>query len=330
LEGACKVLGREPPPDAPERLEAVLERLCARGHAAHPSFAVDDEVFVTHLARCGARLDGPVEDVRAEDLFLACACLVGIPEAVEHLWQTYRLKIAGYIHRFGNDAFYLDEVERQLWDTLLFGPDGTPRLATYAGTGALERWIGISAQRIAMMMMRHEDVTARAHEELAAEARLVSLDPELEAIKFQYREPFQRALQAAIAGLDARDKTVYRMHLVDGLTLDRIGKAYGVHHTTVLRWLEAARERVLAGAKQRLRAELEIEPPRGSRRLHWLRGWSHGTKEQTPGRGAGARGAAGLRAVGGARVAVGGDHRDRPEVGLHARNFATVGATRGA
>jgi hypothetical protein len=63
---------------------------------------------------------------------------------------------------------------------------------------------------------------------------------------------------------------------------------------------------------------------------HWLRGWSHGTKEQTPGRGAGASGAVGVRAVGGARVAVGGDHGDRTEVGLHARNLATVGAARGA
>jgi RNA polymerase sigma-70 factor (ECF subfamily) len=109
-----------------------------------------------------------------------------------------------------------------------------------------------------MMMMRHEDVQARAHEEIAAEARLVSADPELEAIKERYREPFQKAFQAALASLEPRDKAVYRMHLVEGLTLQRIGKAYNVHHTTVLRWLEAAHQRVLDEMKRELRASLDI------------------------------------------------------------------------
>jgi RNA polymerase sigma-70 factor (ECF subfamily) len=258
FEAACRTLGREPPGGDLQRLETALARLCERARGAHPSFAIEDEAFMAHLARCGAPLDGPVDDIHAEDLFLICACLAGDSGALKALRQTHHRRLPGYLHKFGTDASYVEEVEVRLWDTLLIGSDGVPRLATYAGTGALDRWIGVAAQRIAMMMMRHEDVAARVHDEIAAADRLIQLDPEIAAIKEHYRETVQQAVEMAIAQLDAREKAIYRMHFVDGLTLQRIGKAYGVHHTTVLRWLEAARERVFKQAKVRLRAELKI------------------------------------------------------------------------
>ena len=155
---------------------------------------------------------------------------------------------------------FVDEVEQRLWASLLVGGDAGPRLATYSGAGPLGRWIGISAQRIALMILRHEDADARARDEVAARERLVALDPELEAIKDRYREPLERALEAALGKLDPREKMIYRMHLVEGLSLERIGKAYAVHQSTVSRWLADARERVLDDAKARLRAELNIAP----------------------------------------------------------------------
>jgi RNA polymerase sigma-70 factor, ECF subfamily len=48
------------------------------------------------------------------------------------------------------------------------------------------------------------------------------------------------------------------LHLVDGVTLEGIGKVYGVHHSTVLRWLSAARKRVVDEAKQRLRDKVAM------------------------------------------------------------------------
>src|SRR5687767_8949020 len=57
----------------------------------------------------------------------------------------------------------------------------------------------------------------------------------------------------------------------------------------------------------------ESEAPRVYRRLHSLRGWGHDETEQIFSGGAGARGADGVRAYPGTRVAVGGDHLDRRE-----------------
>ena len=239
-------------------LEATLTALCARGRLAHPALAVEAEAFVLHLARCGAPLlDGPGL-VHAEDLYLACACLAGSAAAIARLRELGRSTLVRYLSRIGEARAILDEVEQRLWDSVLVGgPDG-PKLSTYAGRGPLASWIGVTAQRIALMALRHERAEARARREAAARGQIAGDDPELVAIKERFREQFQEAIGAAIGGLDDREKTLYRMYLVDGLTLERIAKVYSVHHSTVLRWLAAARDRILEAAKRRLRAALQV------------------------------------------------------------------------
>jgi RNA polymerase sigma-70 factor (ECF subfamily) len=242
----------------PDGLELRLAELCARGRAAHPALGIDDESFVAHLGRCGAAIDYGLRDIHAEDLYLACACLAGNAAAVVQLRDAFAPVIPRYLKRVGRSSAIREEVEQQLWDALFVGGADGPKLATYEGRGALGSWIGISAQRIALMMLRHERAESRARSEVAARGRLADVDPEMAAIKGRYRVQFQEVVDAAIATLDARDKTLYRMHLVEGLTLERIAKSYGVHHSTVLRWLEAARGRVVEEAKRRLREALPV------------------------------------------------------------------------
>jgi RNA polymerase sigma-70 factor (ECF subfamily) len=241
-------------------LEERLATLCARGRGGHPDVALSDEAFVGHLARCGAAVgdDAAAAEVNAEDLYLACACLEGQAAAVARLRELGRPVIARYLGRIGGGAAIAEEVEQRLWDGVLVGAPQGPKLASYAGRGPLMSWIGVTAQRIALMELRHERAETRARQEAAARGRLTGDDPELAAIKERFREQFQGAIAAALAMLGDRDKTLYRMHLVDGQTLESIGKVYNVHHTTVLRWLASARERVIEEAKRRLRAELDV------------------------------------------------------------------------
>jgi RNA polymerase sigma-70 factor, ECF subfamily len=242
-----------------DALEAVLASLHERGRAAHPTLDVAAPDFAAHLGRCGAVPTGGDRDVHAEDLFLACACLQRVPGAVERLQEAHRPSVLRQARRTSDGPEFLDEVVQRLWDALFVG-GGAPRLATYSGTGPLERWLAVSAQRIAFMIVRHEGAEGRAREEIAARDDVAFADPEMAAIKQRYREPFQRAVEAAISALDPRDKMIYRMHLVEGLSMEQIGRAYQVHQSTISRWLAEARERVLDGARQRLRVELALPP----------------------------------------------------------------------
>jgi RNA polymerase sigma-70 factor (ECF subfamily) len=239
-------------------IERRLGELCARGRAAHPAFGLSDEVFVAHLATCGAPVLEVRESPHVEDLYLACAALAGNTAAVGRLQSDAKPILARSLTRIAGGKVISDEVEQQLWRSLLVGTGDGPKLASYAGRGALGGWIAVSGQRIALMILRHERVEARVRQEAAAQRNLVSDDPELRAIKARFREELQAALDGALRGLGDRERTIYRMHLVDDLPIVHIAKVYGVHHATILRWLSAARARIVDDAKRNLRATLSV------------------------------------------------------------------------
>src|SRR5262249_6008490 len=149
--------------------------------------------------------EAPVLDVlsplHAEDLYLACACLAGNSTALSKLRGESRSILARYLGRIDGVGAIFDDVEQHLWDGALMGTGEGPKLRTYAGRGPLGAWIGVSGQRIAITMMRHERVEVRARQEAAAHRDLVGDDPELGAIKYRFREQFQDALEAALSTL---------------------------------------------------------------------------------------------------------------------------------
>jgi RNA polymerase sigma-70 factor (ECF subfamily) len=241
--------------EADDALEATLRVLCARGAASQATFGVDDEAFVAHLARCGA----PVSEsqaVHVEDLYLACACLGRRPEALARLRAELRPVIQRYLRRLNGADAITDEIEQRLWDRLLVGDQ--PRLATYAGRGPLGAWIGISAQRLALTELQHERAEARARREVAAHGHLADGDPELAIIRERFRPEFQAAVASALETLDDRERVLYRLHVVEGLTFEQLGKTYQVHPVTVSRWLAAASQKVLQRSKEALRKTLPV------------------------------------------------------------------------
>ena len=83
-------------------------------------------------------------------------------------------------------------------------------------------------------------------------------DPELAFLKSHYRDEVHRALKDALAGLDADERNVLRLHFLDGLSTERIAVVYGVHRATVARWVSRGREALLRGTHQLLTERLRI------------------------------------------------------------------------
>ena len=250
--------GEGVPGSAATALEEAILALWVRGRAGHPELAVEDTAFAAHLAACGAAID---PGTHAEDLYLVCAGLGGDAAAISKLRRIHRPVLAGYLRRIDGSPAFVDEVEQQVWDALLVGGAGArPKLGSYLGQGQLAGWIGIAAQRIALMIRRHEAAQERAHDGAAAEARLVADDPELGFIKASLREKFREAITLAMGALEDRERMIYRLHLIDGLSVEGIGKMYGVSHSTVSRWLAKAREAIIAEARRVLREDMCLTP----------------------------------------------------------------------
>jgi RNA polymerase sigma-70 factor (ECF subfamily) len=242
--------------DADPTLEANLAAACARGRAAFRDLALDDQTFTTRLARV-IKMRGADPSVLStlaiEDLFLACACLAGIEGAAAAFSARHGATIRGTIARIVRGADN-GEVEQQLVAGLLVGSVAGPgRIGSYAGKAPLDRWLGVAAQRAALMWLRENRTEARARDGAAAEpAAGGHTHPEMAFLKDRYRGDFEQALKESLARLPERQRTLLRLHLVNGVSVEKIGQMFAVSQPTASRWLAAVRETLLGDIKATL------------------------------------------------------------------------------
>jgi len=246
-----------PPRDA-AGLEAALGVVCGRARAAFPDIVHEDAAFVADLARAAKSADPAAVGVLAvEDLFLASACRARVPRAIELFRARHRATIRGAVGRIV-PAADVDELEQRVLDQLLLGSsNAAPKIAGYAGRAPLDRWIAVSAQRAALMWLREHKTEARAR---SAAAREPSPDgdqhPETAFLKQRYQDDFQQAMADALGRLPERERLLLRLHLVNGVSLEKIGQMFSVTQPTVSRWLAAARESLRDDIKKTIGARL--------------------------------------------------------------------------
>jgi RNA polymerase sigma-70 factor (ECF subfamily) len=94
---------------------------------------------------------------------------------------------------------------------------------------------------------------------VSLEQRLVTtIDPSLDALKAEYRGEFAAALREAITDLGPEDRALLRQQVVDGMSIDDVGAAFGVHRATAARWLLRAKDALVQATHQRLAARLVL------------------------------------------------------------------------
>lgn len=246
-------------------LEDVLASLYAAGRQAWPDVSLEEEDFLRHLAGCMPPDKDPARglaSVHAADLYLACACARGDATAHAALERHVFPKAAASVARLRETGVEPSEVLQHLRERLLVPEGGRPaRIAEYQGSGPLAAWLRAAAVRTALNLQRAQ--RRRVHAEEEAEALPLSTgagtpDVELDYLRRNHRADFQAALSEALQALPARERTVLRLHAVEGLSLERIGTMYQTHKSTVSRWVARAREAALEGTRQRLVERLRL------------------------------------------------------------------------
>jgi RNA polymerase sigma-70 factor, ECF subfamily len=246
-----------------DALEAALIRGWERGGAAWPGVSLDPRVFSAYL---GERAQADVAPAAwlgqapVEDAFLACACCQGLPEAIRAFETAFLSALSRTLATLRPTAELVTEVRQRLLDTLFVdAPGRPPKIRQYGGRGALAVWVRVVAVRIAL------ELVERRHEPAGDDDALASVvdraaDPELELLKESYREPFVVAFRAAMVSLGERERNLLRLTFVEELTPGRVAAVYGVHRTTAMRWIEAAKEEVLTRTRAGLVERLRLSP----------------------------------------------------------------------
>ncbi|HEY8211065.1 MAG TPA: sigma-70 family RNA polymerase sigma factor [Myxococcaceae bacterium] len=239
-------------------LQRVAERMLAAGRAAWPGVQLESRRFQAFLEE---RLQGvdpaQVDGVHAADLYLACACAAGDRAALAALEQGPLTVCAAAAARVDRSPAFADEVTQALRQRLLAPEDGRPRILEYEGRAPLKSWLRAAAARTALNLTRGTRAST-GEDEALERATATQLDPELEYVRKKYRPQFAACLKEAMAALDARERMVLRLHIVEGAGVEGIAQYYKVHRTTVTRWIQQARASLVANTRQLLTQRLQI------------------------------------------------------------------------
>lgn len=239
---------------------ARLDDKWAAAEDAWPGLVPDEHRFVERLGSlCGDSDLAACEAMHWNDLVLATECLAGVTRAVSVLDAAFGPGVEQVARRTPGLGVPPDQFRRELWAELLEPrSDRAPRLAGYSGSGGLAAWLRVVAVR------RARDLVARARKQPVGaddgELGVDPVDPELAYLKALYRDEFKRAFNDAAEGLSTRERNLLRHSIIDGLSIDQIGRIYHVHRATAARQLDRARTRLRSETRRLLMERLGVQP----------------------------------------------------------------------
>ena len=239
-------------------LEETLTLLVAAAREAWPALELESAAFVAHLA---SRTQPGVEltSLHAADLWLALACLLGDPLALEAFERTVLAKVPAVLRGTLPPGLTEDDVLQALRLKLFVRKGETPpQIASYSGRGPLLQWLRASAVRLTQDYARTRKLEVADPDAALADTPAAGGSAELGYLKDHFGPDFKAAFQEALLTLSARDQNVLRLYYLDGSSPEEIGRLYQTHRTTVWRWLSQCREALLAQTRRSLVARVKV------------------------------------------------------------------------
>jgi len=241
--------GKHAPDDGEDpELTAAVERAVA----AWPALALPRARFVDHLRAQLRTGRVTLATVRADELYLACACASGEPRALAAFDHHHRPEVEALVRRWRLPRAEGDDVVQLLWQRLLVGDGRPPRIAEYSGQGKLRNWVRMAASRMLVDLGRRGEASAPQAADPTIE--LASLlepgsDLQLAVLKADLVGPVRAAIEQAIAALTPRARNLLRYRFVHGLGVDDIAKLHGLHRVSASRAISQAHAQLLEGLR---------------------------------------------------------------------------------
>lgn len=237
----------------------LLEAAFRAAAAEWPTVQLAPEAFFEHLARHlpeGLPLAAALHQTNSNDLYLACACALGDEHAIAAFESHCLSVVESAVARASSDM--VAEIKQRIRQRALTADSGPPRIAAFSGRGNLRGWVRVMATRESIQLAQRHRREVMTDDEELLHAFVTPGDSELDLAKKQYCDEFTRAFDVALRSLPARDQTLLRQHVLDGLTIDQLGALYHVHRATAARSLERARQALLAATRQQMMGKLRV------------------------------------------------------------------------
>jgi RNA polymerase sigma-70 factor (ECF subfamily) len=216
------------------------------GRRAWPEVALEREEFERYVEERRAAAGRTQQ--RGAELYLACACATGDRRALAEFERRYLCEVPAFLARSNATARFIDDVRQQLRERLFV--EG--KIRQYTGTGPLVSWLRVVTVRVASNMRARD----KPHRELDEAIQGETASPELGIMQRRYGEPFRTALRDVLAALCPEERSVLRLHYLEGLNIGSIAAVFHVSRATIGRRVLDLRHRILEDVKRLLRVRL--------------------------------------------------------------------------
>jgi RNA polymerase sigma-70 factor (ECF subfamily) len=223
------------------KLEEAINAAHEAGRATWPQVNLPLEGFERWARAADVDVEALVS--RGDELYLVAACVARHPAAIGAFEKRFLAGLSTNVGRVSLTTDQADELRQQLRVALLIGDQ--PKIGTFRGQGPLGAWVQVCAVRLALRLGSNRSRMLMPDTGLLEELVSRDADQELLAAKARYHDTFQSALEECFVALDGRQKTLLRMHFLDGMSIDEMGLVFRVHRATIARWLVAIRREVL-------------------------------------------------------------------------------------
>lgn len=186
---------------------------------------------------------------------LACGLFHQQPEARAAFERLVTPRVKAALQRAGATAVEVDELVQASLTRVLV-ESGGERLKQYRGQGTFPAFVITVALRL---FSTTRSATTREAPDEGLERLPAVLDLERHLARSQHRAHFSQAFRAAIEALPARQRTLLKLNLVNGSSIDELAPMYQVSRATVARWLAQARDALRTETLRRLSATTRME-----------------------------------------------------------------------
>lgn len=241
----------------PSSRDDALQAAFDAGRAAYPTLALTSAAFRDWAA------DHLPEDVDptklAADNVLVAACVMGAPGAAKAFVDGPLREAEPSIARVLPDPAAREEALQDLAVHLLtpgpVDPD-VPRLANYEGRAPLRAWVRMVATRRALRRARGQ--TRLVSFEAVAFDKAADHDPEISMLRRAHGAAIAAIFREAVASVGDEDRTLLRLHYVQGLTLAELAALHKTSRSSLHRRLESVRDVLFERIAALVRARLKL------------------------------------------------------------------------
>ena len=279
--------------------DSMITDIYGRCHENAPNFGISIETFQISLNKTIAKylitasseslseqdLREFLEQIQAEDLFMAIACAAGNERAwwdFDQQHRSYMERVARHLAKTDIDAQeVIDSVYVELYGTRVVDGQRVSKFATYSGRGSLRGWLRTVIWHSVVDLHRasHDEVSldemtetigeGAAHSNFATPPKGGEDAMVDELSRNRYRIATVSSLNTAFASLDDHERLLLMYYHVDNLKLREISRLVEneasplrgwfqrksatrdkepgskIHESTVMRWLEKSYAKVL-------------------------------------------------------------------------------------